>query len=357
MGIAFKVQRSRFKGARPRPTGAAHAKPMLPVGHNHSEMQGVGNSVLEAIGATPLVALDRLTEGLPGRIVAKLEYYSPGGSVKDRVALAVVEAAERSGELRPGGTVVELTSGNMGTGLAVVCAVKGYRMIAVMSAGNSVERRRMLEALGAQVELVPQAGGPRPGQVSKEDLDLVEVRTQELVRELGAFRPNQFYNPNAVTGHEETTGREIWEQTGGEVDAFVAHVGTGGTFVGVARALKARKPAVQCYAAEPASVPFIAGGPGAVRNTSHKIQGTGYALIPPLWQPELVDGHLSVSDEESIETARLLATREGIFGGFSGGANVAAALRIARTCREGMVIATLIPDTGLKYLSTDLYPE
>ncbi|HET7767513.1 MAG TPA: pyridoxal-phosphate dependent enzyme, partial [Chloroflexota bacterium] len=205
-------------------------------------------SVLGAIGGTPLVALDRLTAGLPGRIAAKLEFYGPGASVKDRAALAVVEAAERSGELKPGGTVVELTSGNMGTGLAVVCAVKGYRMIAVMSAGNSVERRRMLEALGAEVELVPQAGTPRPGQVSKEDLDLVERRTVELTRELGAFRPNQFQNPHTVAAHETTTGREIWEQTGGSVGMFVAHIGAGGTFIGCARSLKARSASVKCFA-------------------------------------------------------------------------------------------------------------
>src|SRR5687768_2030855 len=162
----------------------------------------------------------------------------------------------------------------MGTGLAVVCAVKRHRMVAVMSAGNSVERRRMLEALGAEVELVPQAGMPRPGQVSKEDLDLVEQRTIELTRELGAFRPNQFHNPHTVAAHEATTGPEIWEQTGGTVGMFVAHVGAGGTFIGCARALKARSASVKCFAAEPASAPFIAGGPSAVTSTSHKIQGT-----------------------------------------------------------------------------------
>ena len=272
--------------------------------------RAIASSVLAAIGQTPLVALDRVSEGLPGRVVAKLEYYSPGASVKDRVALAVIEAAEASGELRPGGTVVELTSGNMGIGLAIVCGIKGYRLIAVMSTGNSVERRRMLEAFGAEVELVPQAGAPRPGQVSKEDLDLVERRTLELVRDLGAFRPNQFHNPNSVAAHEQTTGREIWEQTEGRVGAFVASIGTGGTFVGVARALKARKPAVRCYAAEPATAPFIAGGPAAVTTTSHQIQGTGYSLVPPLWQPELVDGLLTVTDEAAIETARRLAARE-----------------------------------------------
>jgi cysteine synthase len=315
------------------------------------------NSVTGAIGATPLVALDRLTEGLPGRIAVKLEYFSPGASVKDRVALAVIDAAEKSGELEPGGTVVELTSGNMGTGLAVVCAVRGYRMIAVMSAGNSVERRRMLEALGAEVELVPQANTSRPGQVSKEDLDLVELRTIELVRELGAFRPNQFHNVNAVLAHERMTGLEIWEQTDGQVHAFVTSIGTGGTFVGIARALKAHNSRIGCYAAEPASVPFIARGASGVTNTSHKIQGTGYALVPPLWEPDLVDGYLAISDEDAINTARLLATREGVFGGFSGGANVAAALQLARDCPVGALVVTLIPDSGLKYLSTDLYPE
>jgi cysteine synthase len=315
----------------------------------------LAGSVLEAIGATPLVALDRLTTGLPGRVVAKLEYYNPGSSVKDRVALAAIEAAERAGQLGPGGTVVELTSGNMGAGLAVVCAVKGYRMIAVMSAGNSVERRRQLEALGAEVELVPQAPGSSAGQVSGEDLELVEARTRDIVARLGAFRPDQFNNPNAVIAHEETTGREIWEQTGGQVAAFVASIGTGGTFVGVARALKGRNAAVRCYAAEPASAPYIARGPAGVTRTSHKIQGTGYALVPPLWQPELVDGFFAVTDDVAVETARKLATREGIFGGFSGGANVAAAMEIARDVPPGALVATVICDTGLKYLSTDLY--
>ncbi len=315
------------------------------------------DSVLGAIGATPLVALDRLSADLPGRVVVKLEYYSPGASVKDRVALAVIEAAERSGELRPGGTVVELTSGNMGIGLAVVCAVKGYRMVAVMSAGNSIERRRMVESLGACVELVPQAGVSRPGRVSKEDLDLVEQRTQELVAELGAYRPDQFHNPQAVLAHQETTGREIWEQTNGRVAAFVASVGTGGTFVGVSRALKGRNPAVRCYTAEPASAPFIGAGPCAVTDTSHKIQGTGYALMPTLWQPELVDGFLTVADAAAIDIARRLAAQEGIFGGFSGGANVAAALEVASTAAPGGLIATVICDSGLKYLSTDLFPE
>jgi cysteine synthase len=311
------------------------------------------DSVLGAIGETPLVSLDRLGAGLPARIAIKLEYYSPGGSVKDRVALQIIQDAERDGSLQPGGTVVELTSGNMGIGLAIVCALRGYRMIAVMSEGNSVERRRILEALGAQVELVPQVGEPRPGQVSAEDLQRVEIRTQELVQQLGAFRPDQFSNPSSVAAHAATTGQEIWRQTGGRVTHFVASIGTGGTFIGASKALKARNPAIRCYAAEPASAPFISGSP--VTNTSHKIQGTGYALIPPLWDASLCDGFLTATDDEAVETARRLARQEGIFGGFSTGANVACALGLARQADKGSVIVTVACDTGLKYLSTDLF--
>jgi cysteine synthase A len=312
----------------------------------------VHDSVLGGIGETPLVRLDRLSAGLPGRVAVKLEYYSPGGSVKERAALRIVEDAERDGRLRPGGTLVELTSGNMGIGLAVVCAVKGYRLIAVMSEGNSVERRRVLRALGAEVELVPQAPGGRPGQVSREDLDAVQRRADELAAQLGAFRPDQFGNPSAVRAHEEGTGPEIWRQSSGRVSHFVASVGTAGTFVGVARALKRASPAVRCYATEPASAPFLAGRP--VTSTSHAIQGTGYAIVPPQWEPSLVDGFLAVTDAAAIETARTLARREGIFGGFSTGANVAAALELAARVPEGSLVVTIAPDSGLKYLSTEL---
>ncbi len=310
------------------------------------------SSILETIGGTPLVALDRLAAGLPGRVLAKIEATNPGASVKDRAALSIILEAEKQGLLQPGGTVVELTSGNMGAGLAIVCAVKGYRMIAVMSDGNSVERRKMLAALGAELVLVPQTPGSVPGQVSGEDLALVEVRTQEVARELGAFRPNQFQNPSNVLAHELTTGPEIWEQTEGKVTAFVAIVGTGGTFIGTARALKRFNPRVQCIAVEPATAPTIAGQP--VTNTSHKLQGAGYALIPPLWDGSLCDGFVAIGDDEATQMARALARREGIFGGFSGGANVAAALQLARTAQPGDLIVTVICDSGLKYLSTDL---
>lgn len=317
-------------------------------------MPGVFRSVTGAIGHTPLVALERLCEGLPGLVLAKLESYSPGNSVKDRIALRMVEEAERSGALLPGGAIVELTSGNTGTGLAVVSAVRGYRFYAVMSEGNSVERQRMLRALGAEVVLVPQAGGHRPGVVTGEDLELVEQRAAELTAELGAFRPDQFNNPANAAAHAETTGPEIWEQTGGRVNAWVASVGTGGTFVGVARYLKEQRPAIRCIAAEPLTARRIAGC--EVIRTSHKIQGTGYNLIPPVWDSALCDGFIGVSDDDAVETARRLSTREGIFAGFSSGANVWAALELAREAKEGSVIVTVCPDTGLKYLSTDLFP-
>ena len=316
---------------------------------------GILPSVLGAIGQTPLVALDRLGAGLPGRVLLKLEFFNPGYSIKDRIALRIIEEAERTGKLKPGGTVVELTSGNTGTGLAVVCAVKGYKLIAVMSEGNSVERRRMLNALGARVELVPQAPGSTHGQVSGDDLALVEERTRQLVEQLDAFRADQFHNPANVEAHQYGTGAEILAQTGGKVDVFVGTVGTAGTFTGIARALKQHDPATRCYAVEPAGAPILAGQP--VTNPAHKIQGAGYAMIPPLWDPTFCDGYLGVSDEDAVETARRLAREEGIFAGFSTGANVAAALRIAYDGSPGTVVVTTANDSGLKYLSTDLFPE
>lgn len=315
----------------------------------------LATSVLGAIGATPLVALDRLAAGLPGRVALKLEAANPGASIKDRAALRCIEEAERDGRLRPGGAVVELTSGNMGAGLAIVCAVKGYRFVAVMSAGNSRERVQMLRALGATVELVPQAAGGVPGQVSGDDLALVEARAAELARDLGAFRPDQFNNPANVRAHELTTGPEIWSQTGGALTHFCAIVGSGGTFLGVARSLKGRNPAIRCLAVEPAGAQPIAGRP--IADPRHKLQGAGYAAVPPQWDPTLCDGTLAIGDDEATATARSLAAREGIFAGFSTGANVAAALRLAREAPPGGLIATVACDSGLKYLSTDLVAD
>ena len=312
------------------------------------------DSILDTIGNTPLVALDRLSAGLPARVSAKIEFYNPGFSVKDRIALKIIEDAERQGKLKPGGTVIELTSGNTGTGLAIVCAVKGYKFIAVMSEGNTRERARMLRALGAKVVLVPQVNRSRYGQVSGEDLAEVDRVTTALTKKLKAFRADQFNNLSNEQAHELTTGAEIWEQTGGEVDAFVSTLGTGGTFAGVSAALKKRNPNVKCYAVEPLGAAFLSRG--KVTNPAHKIQGAGYAMPLPLFRPEHCDGFLTVTDAEAIRTARRLATREGIFAGFSSGANVAAALRVARQLPPGAVVVTTINDSGLKYLSTDLFP-
>lgn len=315
-----------------------------------------GASVLDLIGMTPAVFLDRLTAGLPGRVLLKLELANPGGSVKDRAALRCIDDAEARGELAPGRPVVELTSGNMGIGLAVACAVKGYRLVAVMSSGNSPERRRVLAAYGAEVVLVPQAPGGVPGKVSGADLELVESRTRELVRELDGWRPDQFNNPSNAAAHRATTGPEIWSQAGGSAGAlraFVAIVGTGGTFVGVARALKGHDSGIRCLAVEPAGAPVLGGEP--VTAPGHKLQGAGYAFVPPAWEPSLCDGTIAIEDDEAVAVGRALAQREGVLGGFSTGANVAAALRLAADARADTIVATIACDTGLRYLSTDLY--
>lgn len=310
-------------------------------------------SILDLVGNTPLVALRRLGAGLPGRVLLKMELANPGGSVKDRAALRCIERAEQRGDLQPGSTVIELTSGNMGIGLAIACAIKGYRMIAVMSEGNSPERRRVLSAYGADVELVPQAPGSAPGQVSGADLELVEARTQTLIAERDAWRPDQFNNPDNPGAHELTTGPEIWEQTGGNIAAFIAIVGTGGTFLGISRYLKGRNPAIQCLAVEPEGAQTLAGKP--VTNPGHRLQGAGYAMIPPAWDLALCDGTIAIADEDAVRVARDLARREGILGGFSAGANVAAALRLATDADSGANIVTIACDTGLRYLSTDLF--
>ena len=312
-------------------------------------------SVVDVIGFTPAVVLSRLTAGMPGRIVAKLEYLNPGFSKKDRIARQIVDDARASGALQPSQPVVELTSGNTGTGLAIVCAVRGHPFVAVMSEGNSSERARMMRALGAEVVLVPQAPGSQRGQVSGEDLALVEVRAQELTRERGAFRADQFANASAALAHERTTGPELWEQAGGQLDAFCEFVGTGGTYAGVTRALKARNPDVRCYLVEPADAAPLSGD--TVRNPAHRIQGGGYSMPSlALLDGVPVDGHLSVTDDEAIEVTRRLAREEGIFAGFSSGAVTAAALRLLANDHHGGSIGVLLSDSGLKYLSTDLWP-
>lgn len=315
----------------------------------------VASSVIDVIGATPLVALDRLTRGLKGRIVAKLELLNPGFSIKDRFARQVIEDALSEGLLQPGQTVVELTSGNAGTGLAIVCAVKGHPFIAVMSKGNSLERARMMRALGAEVVLVDQAPGAQAGQVSGADLARVEEEAVRITRERGAFRADQFIRPSNIRGHELHTGPELWEQSGGAVTAFCSFAGSGGTFAGVTNALKAKRALIRCYIVEPEGARVLAGKKPT--DISHRIQGGGYAMADlPLLAKTPADGFIGVTDDEAIDAARRLAREEGIFAGFSAGANVAAALKLLRGGEQGGVVATVVPDSGLKYLSTDLWP-
>jgi cysteine synthase len=314
------------------------------------------DSAVEAIGNTPLVRLDRLTRayGLEGAIVAKLDYLNPGFSKKDRAARGIIEAAERDGTLHPGQTVVELTSGNMGTGLALVCGVKGYPFIAVMSKGNSEERARMMRALGAQVVLVDQLPNSVPGQVSGGDLELVDREAQRITKELDAFRADQFHREGNWLAHYETTGPEIWEATSGVIDGFADFVGSGGTYAGVTKALKERNPLIRCYVVEPEGAAAAAGQP--VTQPEHPIQGGGYAMGDlQFLRGVSVDGYIQVSGNQARDAARALARHEGIFGGFSSGANVAAALRLLQAEMRGKTIAVVICDSGLKYLSTDLW--
>lgn len=311
-------------------------------------------SALDVIGGTPLVELRRLARRVDGRILAKVEFLNPGLSKKDRIALQMIDDAEANGDLRPGQTVVELTSGNTGTGLAIVCAVKGYPFVAVMSKGNSMERARMMAALGAEVVLVDQAPGSTPGQVSGADIECVERETAKLVAVRGAFRADQFRLPGSFRAHYLHTAPEILRQTGGHFDAFCDFAGTGGSFAGCAAAFKEHDPSIRCYLIEPEGAAALADKP--VTRPNHRIQGGGYAMPQlPMLRTEHVDGYLTVTDEDAIATARLLAREEGLFAGFSSGANVAAALRLLRSSLQGKTIVVLLCDSGLKYLSTDLW--
>lgn len=301
---------------------------------------GVRPSVIEVIGATPMVELARLERGSGGKILVKLEYLNPGYSKKDRIARQIIEDAESNGSLEPGQTVVELTSGNTGTGLGIVCAVKGHPFVAVMSRGNSEERARMMRALGAEVVLVEQTARSQMGQVSGEDLELVEQEAQRITRERGAFRADQFRHAGNFRAHYLHTGPEIWGQTGGAFDVLCDFAGTGGTFAGCAAAFRERGAKVECVLVEPSS-------------EQHRIQGGGYGMELPMLERARPDAVVTVTDEEAVACARRLAREEGIFAGFSSGANVAAALRLA----QGKTVVTVINDSGLKYLSTDLWEE
>lgn len=308
-------------------------------------MARIYNSILETIGNTPLIRLNKITEGLKCTILAKLESKNPGGSVKDRVGLSMIEEAEGLGLINKDTVIIEPTSGNTGIALAMVAAVKGYRLIIVMPENVSVERQKIIRAYGAEVVLTP-AGEGMEGAVKKAN---------ELASKIpSSFIPNQFKNPANPKMHRETTGPEIWRDTDGKVDIFIAGVGTGGTITGVAEYIKPLKPKFKAIAVEPYGSPVLSGGkPGP-----HAIQGIGAGFIPEVLRLDLVDEVIRVKDEDAIRTARLLAKKEGLLVGFSSGANVFAALEVAgRPENEGKLIVTVLPDGGERYLSTVLFED
>ena len=299
------------------------------------------SDVLGLIGGTPLVRLNRLPVEGAAALWAKLEMFNPGGSVKDRIGLAMIEAAELDGTLKPGDTVVEPTSGNTGIGLAMVCAVKGYGITLVMPETMSAERRGLLAALGAEIVLTPGEAGMK-GAVEE---------AERLAARPGRFMPQQFKNPANPDVHRRTTAEEIWEQSGGDVDAFVAGVGTGGTLTGVGQVLKERRPGVKIVAVEPEGSPVLSGGlPG-----KHGIQGIGAGFVPAVLDRDVIDEVVRVRDEDAAGTSRRLAREEGLLVGISSGAACFAALQIAETLGEGKSVVVLLPDTGERYLSTGLF--
>jgi cysteine synthase len=294
----------------------------------------IRNSAVDLIGQTPLLRLARIA-GNRGALLAKAEFVQPGGSVKDRAALAAIKAAHAGGQLMPGQTVVEMTSGNMGAGLAVVCAALGHPFHAFMSVGNSIERVRMLQALGAQVTRVPQIDG-EPGRVTGADIEAAAVAARAFADERGAFYVDQFRNPATVRAHEEGTGPELWQQSGG-------------TFIGVSRFLKRMPNLPSCFAVEPAGAEVLAGR--LITKSQHLLQGAGYARVPPQWDAALLDGALAVSDDEAAAMRRRLGAEEGVYVGYSAAANVAAALQLfdRGIVAQGATVATVLCDTGLKY--------
>ncbi|XP_075978925.1 uncharacterized protein LOC142978381 [Anticarsia gemmatalis] len=307
----------------------------------------IKSSALDLIGNTPIVALDRLYTG-PGRILAKCEFMNPGASIKCRSSLSMIQKARESGELKPGAPVVEVTSGNQGCGLAVVCAVLGHPLTLTMSKGNSVQRAIHMEALGATCIRVPQVEGTY-GNVTLADVQAVEKVGLELVEKQNAYYVSQFSNPGNSDAHYETTGPEIWKQTGQHVDAFVATVGTAGTFVGTSRYLKEQDPNIKTYVVEPEGAEPIKGKP--ITKPLHLLQGSGYGCIPNLFKFEYMDGTLSVSDEEAVKYKNLIGEKEGLYVGYTSGANVAAAVKLLESgvLPEDAWVVTVLNDTGLKY--------
>ena len=314
-------------------------------------------SVLDLIGNTPVLELNRVRElwALDGRLLAKLEHLNPGGSKKDRVALGMIRAARADGRLADGQPVVEVTSGNTGTGLAIVCGAMGHPFQAVMSEGNTRERAQMMRALGAEVVLVPQLPDSTPGQVNGRDMAAVKRRAAELVAATGAFFVDQFENPANPLAHETATTAELWEQCGGQLDALIAFVGSGGALGGLARGLRARKPDLRVYVVEPSAASSLADG--CCSEAGHAIQGGGYGRgTLSLLDGVKIDGHLVCTDAEASAAARLLARHEGLLAGYSTGAQLHAAAELLRGPERGNTIAFLVCDTGMKYLSTGLYP-
>jgi len=303
-------------------------------------------SILDAIGGTSLVPLGKIVPSNGARILVKLEWENPTGSLKDRMARSVVERAEADGRLRPGGTVVEYTGGSTGTSLALVCAAKGYRIRIVTSDAFSREKLDHMAALGAELTVLPSEGGLTTKQLI---LDMIEA-ARALAREPGAYWTDQLRNPDTIAGYHGL-GEEIWRQTEGTVDAFVHCVGTAASSRGVAEALKRCRPGVRAVAVEPAESSVLRGGAAG----PHKIEGVGIGYVPPLWEPSLMDGIEAVPTAEAKAMARRLAPEEGLFGGTSSGANVVAALRVAEGLGPGATVVTLMADSGLKYLSTDVY--
>jgi len=303
----------------------------------------VPDSAAAVVGETPLVALSRLGRELPGKVCAKLEYLNPGGSVKDRIGVAMIDAAERDGLIEPGKSViVEPTSGNTGIALAMVCAARGYELILTLPEGMSRERSKLLRAYGAEVRETPSLGG------MTEAVELAE----EIREQRKGFMPQQFSNPANPEVHRRTTAEEIWRDSAGEIGAFVAGVGTGGTITGVGQVLRERSPETLIVAVEPASSPVLSGG----RPGPHKIQGIGAGFVPEVLDRSVIDEIVSISDEDALETARLTAQREGVLAGISAGANVKAALEVAaRPQMKGKRVVTVVCDSGERYVSLPFF--
>jgi len=303
----------------------------------------IASSALDLIGNTPLVRLDRLAGDDCATILAKLESLNPGGSVKDRISLSMIEKAERDGSIKPGDTIVEPTSGNTGIGLALVAAVKGYRLVLTMPESMSVERRNLLALFGAEIVLTPAAEG-MTGAVNA---------AQQLVDEHKYFMPQQFMNPANPQIHRETTAREVLDAVGEEIDAFVGGVGTGGTITGVGEVLKAKMPRVQVIAVEPSRSPVLSGGKAG----PHRIQGIGAGFVPGVLNSDVIDEIITVADEDAFATAREIARKEGLLVGISSGAAAFAALQVARRLGRGKTVVVVLPDTGERYLSMFTAPK